>query len=127
MATINYTQFCTKLAFWQWEITPFSSMAKFLFIWPIPSISRKQPLQTEMWDFFQRWSSSHTHGLSRPFLHAACNSHGLQQLHVLLVPAAPFHLVVQLQDDLIFKLKEMKVNEKDVRRTRVDISLCVVL
>lgn len=34
------------------------------------------------------------------------NSHGLQQLHVLLVPTAAFHLVVQLENDFVFKLKK---------------------
>lgn len=40
----------------------------------------------------------------------ALNSHGLQQLHVLLVSSAPFHLVVQLEDDFVFKLRESEVN-----------------
>lgn len=36
----------------------------------------------------------------------ALNLHRLQQLHVLLVPSAPFHLMVQLEDDFVFKLKK---------------------
>lgn len=34
------------------------------------------------------------------------NLHWLKQLHVLLVSSASFHLMVQLEDDLIFKLKQ---------------------
>lgn len=44
--------------------------------------------------------------------------HGLQQLHVLLIPPASFHLMVQLQDDLIFKLEKwLKINRNNQRTT----------
>ena len=82
----------------------------------------------EMWDFFQKWSFSNTHeppdwspgedrapGVLGPrasgppswFLPLwVLNSHWLQQLHVLLVPSATFHFMVQLEDDFVFKLKK---------------------
>lgn len=58
----------------------------------------------------------------------ALNLHGLQQLHVLLVPSATFHLVVQLEDDFVFKLKksDMKIN-KNIRWLDAGISQFIIL
>lgn len=61
--------------------------------------------------------------------HWTLDLHGLQQLHVLLVSSAPFHLVVQLEDDFVFKLKksERKIHNHNIRRMNVDISQFIIL
>lgn len=42
--------------------------------------------------------------------------HGLQQLHVLLISSSTFHLVVQLQNDLILKLQESENRTQKVMK-----------
>lgn len=45
--------------------------------------------------------------------------HGLQQLHVSLVPSSALHLVVQLQNDLVLKLQEKEPEtERELQKSK---------